>query len=70
MATLDEKAKEIVAFCGLDWNEQCLRFHDSDRPVKTASVTQVRKPIYSSSVERWRRYEKQLQPLLQELGCS
>ena len=70
VATLEEKAKEIVAFCGLDWDEQCLRFHDSDRPVKTASVTQVRKPIYSTSVERWRRYEKQLQPLLQELGSS
>jgi len=70
VATLDEKAKEIVAFCGLDWNEQCLRFHDSDRPVKTASVTQVRKPIYSTSVDRWRCYEEQLQPLIQELGRS
>jgi hypothetical protein len=45
-----------------------LNFHKNDRPVKTASASQVRKPIYSSSVARWRQYEKHLTPLLQELG--
>ena len=70
VASLEDKAKEIVAFCGLEWNDQCLKFHESDRPVKTASVTQVRKPLYSSSVERWRRYEKQLEPLVEELGLA
>ena len=67
---LESKAKEIVAFCGLEWDERCLQFHQLDRPVKTASVTQVRKPLYSTSVERWRRYEKHLKPLLEELDES
>ena len=70
VADFENKAKEIVAFCGLEWDEQCLRFYESRRPVKTASVAQVRKPIYKDSVERWRRYEKQLQPLLEELGMA
>ena len=67
---IEDKARQIVAFCGLDWDEQCLKFHESDRQVKTASVAQVRQPLYSTSVERWRRYEEQLQPLVEELGLS
>ncbi len=51
----ETKAREIVAFCGLEWITQCLKFHESDRPVKTASVSQVRQPIYKSSVATWRR---------------
>ena len=45
-----------------------LEFHRNDRPVKTASSSQVRQPIYGSSVARWRNYEKFLGPLIQELG--
>jgi hypothetical protein len=58
----------MIAHCGLDWDDACLDFHDSKRSVRTASVTQVRQPIYQSSVERWRPYEKFLGPLLDELG--
>ena len=64
---LEVAAREIVDFVGLPWNDSCLAFHKSDRPVKTASVVQVRKPVYSTSVERWRRYGSNLDPLLEAL---
>ena len=66
----EAKAKEIIAFLGLEWDERCLKFHESDRPVKTASVSQVRKPLYTSSVERWRRYGDGLLPLVESLEAS
>jgi tetratricopeptide (TPR) repeat protein len=61
------EARRIVDYCALAWNERCLAFHVSDRTVRTASVSQVRQPIYRSSVQRWRRYEKHLGPLLEAL---
>lgn len=63
----EEESKKLIAYCGLDWNEACLDPHKTERNVKTASVTQVRQPVYKSSVERWRVYEKFLGPLLEEL---
>ena len=45
-------------------------FHKSDRPVKTASVAQVRKPIYKTSVERWKKYGDGLQPLIDAIGIE
>ncbi len=62
------QARRLLEFCNLDWHDACLDFHKTERNVRTASVTQVRQPIYNSSVERWRKYEKFLGPLLQELG--
>jgi len=59
---------ELLNFCGLEWQDACLDFHKTDRPVRTASAAQVRQPIYASAVKRWKRYEKQLAPLLDELG--
>lgn len=70
VANTEAKAKEIIAFCGLNWDERCLKFHESDRPVKTASVSQVRKPLYTSSVERWRRYGSGLDLLVEALEAS
>jgi tetratricopeptide (TPR) repeat protein len=67
VADTEGKAREIIAFLGLDWDERCLAFHESDRPVKTASVSQVRKPVYTSSVDRFRRYGDSLDPLLAAL---
>jgi tetratricopeptide (TPR) repeat protein len=64
---LEEQARRIVAHCGLEWNDACLAFHRTERSVRTASASQVRQPIYTSSVGRWRPHEVQLQPLLQEL---
>ena len=64
----ERSARAIVAHCGLDWHDDCLRFFETDRPVKTASVAQVRRPIYSSSVRRWRPDKQTLQPLFEGLG--
>ncbi|MEE8294903.1 MAG: tetratricopeptide repeat protein [Sphingomonadales bacterium] len=62
------KAKELIDFVGLPWDDACVSFHKSKRPIKTASVVQVRKPVYKSSVERWKNYgEKNLKPLLEAL---
>ncbi|TCM18605.1 Flp pilus assembly protein TadD [Novosphingobium sp. PhB165] len=64
VAHTEETAREIVSFLGLEWDDACLAFHESRRPVKTASVAQVRKPIYTSALERWRRYGPGLAPLI------
>jgi tetratricopeptide (TPR) repeat protein len=56
--------RRILSFLGLDWDERCLRFYETDRPVGTASVWQVRQKMYQSSVDRWRKYEKFIGPLL------
>jgi tetratricopeptide (TPR) repeat protein len=63
----ETQARRIVAYCGLEWSDACLAFHENKRPVKTASALQVRKPIYQSSVGRWLPYKDQLEPLLREL---
>ena len=62
------EARRIVEFCGLEWDERCLSFYKAERPVHTASAAQVRRPLYKSSVGRWRRYESHLQPLLDALA--
>ena len=68
VADQEGQARKLIAYCGLDWNDACLDFHNTKRSIRTASVTQVRQPIYSSSVERWRHYRKHLGPLLDALG--
>jgi tetratricopeptide (TPR) repeat protein len=70
VADLEGQARRVVAHCGLEWDSRCLDFHQTVRPVRTASVAQVRQPIYKSSVGRWRAYEAFLGPLLAELGVS
>ncbi len=69
VADLEGQARRLVAHCGLDWDDRCLSFYKSNRPVRTASAAQVRQPIYHSAVGRWRAYEKLLDPLLMELGA-
>ncbi len=61
------KTKELVAFLELPWDDRCLSFTENRRPVQTASVWQVRQPIYTTSVHRWRRYAKHLEPLKESL---
>ncbi len=68
VADVETSARNLIAHLELPWNDRCLEFYNTDRPVKTASVTQVRKPIYKTSTNRWRKYEKYLGPLLDELG--
>ena len=67
VANLEEQAKRIVEYCGLEWDNACLAFHKTKRSVRTASVIQVRQPIYNSSVGRWQPHEKELQPFLRAL---
>jgi Tfp pilus assembly protein PilF len=54
---LEAVSRPMVEFCGLDWDAACLAFHQTDRPIRTLSAWQVRQPIHTGSVERWRRYE-------------
>jgi tetratricopeptide (TPR) repeat protein len=68
VANLKAEAQRIIAHCGLDWDARCLAFHRTQRPVRTASVMQVRQPIYMSSIGHRRVYEPFLGPLLAALG--
>ena len=58
------QARRLLAYLDLPWDENCLAFHRNERVVRTASVAQVRKPIYRSSVARWKHFEAHLNPLL------
>jgi len=64
VADLEGVARNLVAWCGLEWEPKCLEFHQVKRPVKTASAVQVRQPIFSKSVGRWKHYEQSLATLL------
>jgi hypothetical protein len=68
IADLEGSARQLIEHCGLDWDPSCIAFHKSQRPVRTASAAQVRRPIYRTSLGRWRAYEPHLAPLLAELG--
>lgn len=67
VADSEQQVRRLLAFLGLPWESACLNFHETRRAVKTASVNQVRKPIYSSSVGRWKKHAAALQPLLETL---
>ena len=68
VADLEAQARRVIGYCGLPWDDGCLSFHKTDRPIRTASATQVRQPIYKNAVGRWRVYEEHLGPLLTALG--
>ncbi len=67
VADQNDVSREIVAFAGLDWDDRCLRFHEAAGGVKTASVWQVRQPVYGTSSGRWKRYARHLEPLQKTL---
>lgn len=68
MVTDQEKqTRRLIEYCDLTWQEQCLRFYETERAVNTASSEQVRQPIYSESINSWRRFEDQLEPLIEVL---
>ncbi|MDI1229323.1 MAG: sulfotransferase [bacterium] len=67
VANQERETRRLLEFCGLPWDERCLKFNETDRPVITASASQVRQSIYTGSLERWRKYETYLQPLIQAL---
>jgi tetratricopeptide (TPR) repeat protein len=65
---LENQARRLIHFCGLDWDDRCIRFEKNSRPVKTASAVQIRRPLFRESLQRWRRYASGLAPLLHELN--
>lgn len=65
---IEREVRPILSHCGLDWDSACLDFQQNQRAVSTASVYQVRQPIYSTAIGRWKRYESHLGPLLEALG--
>ncbi len=64
------ESRRLVEFIGLDWNERCLRFFENKRVARTASLDQVRRPVYSSSIGRWNHYARFLGPLEEVLGVK
>lgn len=67
---LEKQARRMIEFIGLPWNDACLLPHKQKRNVMTASKTQVIKPVYKTSVKGWKRYEKELQPLIKGLKAK
>lgn len=65
---LESQVRRILAHCGLPFEEACLRFHETNRAVRTASSEQVRQPLYTRALGTWRRYEKHLRPWQEELA--
>lgn len=68
VADLEGQARKLVDFVGMEWDEACLSFHENKRAVVTASHDQVRRPIYNTSVGRWKRYGPKVQPLVEALS--
>jgi tetratricopeptide (TPR) repeat protein len=68
VADLESVARRLLAACGLDWEPACLEFYRNERPVRTASLTQVRQPIYQRSAGRWKNYEAVLPELFAALS--
>ena len=64
----ENQTRALLEFCDLDWDDACLRFHENAAPVSTASSVQVRRPLYSGSIDRWKRYGNKLDALKNALG--
>jgi len=64
----EELTRRMIEYCGLDWDPRCLKFQENPRAVRTVSSWQVRQPIYTRSVGRWKNYEEFLGPLKEALG--
>jgi tetratricopeptide (TPR) repeat protein len=65
---LPGQTQRLLAHCGLPWEDACLRFWETERPVRTASSEQVRQPIYTTSLNHWRHFRTELAPLIEVLG--
>ena len=66
----EKETRKLIKYCDLEWDENCLDFHKNQRGVLTASSAQVRKKMYQGSSEAWKKYEKNLQPLIKGLGIN
>jgi hypothetical protein len=68
VADPENQARALIDAAGLEWEDACLEFHKAKNRVKTLSVAQVRQPINKGSSQAWKRYEKDLQPFIDEWG--
>ncbi len=64
----EDETRKLLEYVGLNWENQCLEFHRTERVVRTASATRVRQKMYQGSSEEWRKYEKHLQPMVELLS--
>ena len=67
-ADQEGRSRDLIAHTGLEWDDACLRYYESDASVRTLSRWQVRQPVYKSSVARWKKYDAHLDPLKEALG--
>jgi len=70
VADIEAQCVHLVEFLGLDFEPEMLEFYSSERLVRTPSASQVRRPIYKTSVQAWKKYEQHLQPLVSALGAE
>jgi tetratricopeptide (TPR) repeat protein len=70
VTNFEDQSRRLIEFCGLDWDPRCALPHKTGRAVNTASYDQVRRPVYSSSVGRWKNYERHIRPLMETLECA
>jgi len=68
IANPEEEMRNLLKNCGISWNPACLKFHENKRTVMTPSYDQVRQPIYTSSVAKWKKFEPHIGDLLENLG--
>ena len=64
VSDLEKETRRLLEYCGLEWQAQCLQFHENKEASTTASTAQIRMPVYQSSVGKWRNYREQLQPVV------
>ena len=65
---LETQVRRMLDFCGLEFEEACMNFHETERNVRTPSSEQVRQPIFDTAIEQWKQFEPWLSPLKQALG--
>ena len=70
VADQEGQSRKIIDFIGMEWEEACLQFQNSKGMVKTASKWQVRQPVHSQSVARWKIFESRLSPMIEELSSA
>jgi hypothetical protein len=70
VADIDGETHRLLQYCGLPWEDQCLRFYQNTQASTTASALQVRQPVYASSVGKWRHYARHLEPLRAQLESA
>ena len=64
----EKETRKLLDYCDLNWDQNCLNFHENKRDVQTASALQVRKKIYQGSSNAWKKYQDYLKPLIKSLG--